>query len=124
LCTFTYLACTSSTGFVLGIVTGLITGARAAAEGGDGDIEDGEGAGAGCEGNAGAFGEDDKDDNGPGGANKEDDTGEASGADSAKTPGAKKAAAVSSLRLPPCPARSDGLRVPDARWHRSGCVVY
>jgi hypothetical protein len=62
------MACTSSTGFVLGIVTGLTTGARAAPEGGNGDIEDGEG---GCEGDAGAGGEDDKDDNGPGAANAE-----------------------------------------------------
>ncbi len=91
----------------MGIVTGLTTGARAAAavgaraaaEGCDGDIEDGEGAGAGCEGDAGAGSEDDKDDNGPSAANEEDDTGEASGADSAKTPGAKKAATVSGLPL-------------------------
>ncbi len=60
-----------------------------------GDIEDGEGAGAGSEGDAGAGGEDDNDDNGPGAANDEEDAGEASGADSATTQDAKKAAAVS-----------------------------
>ncbi len=75
----------------------LTASAHAAAEGGDGDIEDGKGTGAGCEGNAGAGGEDDKDDNGPAAANEDDDAGEASGADSAKTPGAKKAAAVTGL---------------------------
>jgi hypothetical protein len=76
-------------------------------QGGDCDIEDGEGASAGSEGDAGAGGQDDnidKDDNWPGAANKEDDAGEASRADSATTPGAKKAAAVSGP--PPCLALS------------------
>ncbi len=61
----------------------------------------------------------------PGAANEEDrdDAGEASGADSAKTPGAQKAAAVSGL--PPYLAfsvsgqvrRTPRVRVPDARCH-------
>jgi hypothetical protein len=68
-CTLACLACTSSTGFVLGIVADLTAGARAAAEGGDGDIKDCKGAGAGCEDDAGAGGKDDKDNNGPGGTN-------------------------------------------------------
>ncbi len=113
------MACTSSTGFVLGIVTGpgstagaraaAAPGARAAAKGGDGDIEDGEGASAGSEGDAGAGGEDDKDDNGPGAANEEDDAGEASRSDLATTLGAKKASAVSGQ--PPCLSLSPKLSV-------------